>query len=129
MSSTKDPGRLASPSNDGLGPLYQQRDIMAQGQHYMRHLEAMTCEGLHAKSDIAAELAARDIEIERLRAELACAAQDCFAGEQDAHHLSHAVSQSARQIERLRDFANEVRRSGDARLASMAIAVLSATRA
>jgi hypothetical protein len=56
----------ASPSNDGLGPLYPQRDIVAQGQHYMRHLEAMTREGLHAKSDIAAELAARDIEIEYL---------------------------------------------------------------
>lgn len=48
--------------------LYSERDIEAQGQVYCDHVRAMTVEGLHAKSDIAAELAHRDIEIERLRA-------------------------------------------------------------
>ena len=47
--------------------LYQKRDHVAQGQHYVRHVDAMTREGLHSKSHIAGELAARDIEIERLR--------------------------------------------------------------
>lgn len=51
---------------------YAERDIMALdkiGGHYSRHVAAMTAEGLHAKSDIAAELAYRDAEIARLRAE------------------------------------------------------------
>ena len=46
---------------------YAERDILKQGNHYMRHVAAMTAEGLHSKSDIAAELAYRDIEIERLK--------------------------------------------------------------
>lgn len=50
--------------------LYGERDIMAQGDHYIKHVMAMTGEGLHNKSAIAAELAHRDIEIERLKAEL-----------------------------------------------------------
>jgi hypothetical protein len=51
---------------------YAQRDHRALGEHYLRHVSAMTGEGLHAKSDIAAELAWRDAEIERLQALLAC---------------------------------------------------------
>lgn len=47
--------------------LYAQRNAMHQGQHYAKHVAAMTAEELHSKSDIAAELAHRDIEIERLR--------------------------------------------------------------
>lgn len=42
---------------------YQERDAEAldkQGSYYCRHVNAMTTEGLHAKSDIAAELAWRD---------------------------------------------------------------------
>jgi hypothetical protein len=35
--------------------------------HYSRHVSAMTTEGLHEKAHIAAELAARDLEIDRLR--------------------------------------------------------------
>lgn len=49
--------------------LYDERDHEAQGDFYLRHIAAMTYEGLHAKSAIAAELAHRDIEITRLRAE------------------------------------------------------------
>jgi hypothetical protein len=47
---------------------YARRDHMAldqAGGYYMRHVMAMTAEGLHAKSDIAAELAFRDAEIDR----------------------------------------------------------------
>ena len=50
---------------------YAQRDQDAQGFHYVRHAMAMTDEGLHRKSDIAAELAHRDIQVERLTAEQA----------------------------------------------------------
>ena len=49
---------------------YADRDIIAQGEVYTKHVSAMTTEGLHDKSDIAAELAHRDIAIESLEAEL-----------------------------------------------------------
>lgn len=46
------------------------RDIVGQdkaGGYYFRHVQALTAEALHSKSDIAAELAHRDIEIDRLQ--------------------------------------------------------------
>lgn len=46
---------------------YAKRDIETLGQRYMDHLKAMTLEGLESKSDIAAELAYRDVEIDRLQ--------------------------------------------------------------
>lgn len=48
---------------------YADRNHEAQGLHYLTHVSAMTAEGLHRKSAIAAELAHRDIEIARLKAE------------------------------------------------------------
>lgn len=48
--------------------LYKKRNHEALGSLYLRHIDAMTTEGLHSKSSIAGELAARDAEIERLRA-------------------------------------------------------------
>ena len=53
---------------------YASRDIIdldRQGGHYMLHVQAMTAEGLHSKSDIAAELAHRDALIESERAKVA----------------------------------------------------------
>lgn len=47
---------------------YADRDIFELA-HYGKHVHAMTKEKLHAKSDIAAELAFRDGEIDRLEAE------------------------------------------------------------
>lgn len=50
---------------------YGERDIMAldkAGNYYSRHVMAMTAEKLHSKSAIAAELAWRDMEIDRLKA-------------------------------------------------------------
>ena len=58
---------------------YGKRDIIAldkNGGYYSRHIEAMTSEGLHSKSDIAAELAWRDSEIDRLKNELADVADE-----------------------------------------------------
>ena len=51
---------------------YAERDIMAldeAGGFYYRHIYAMTGESLHSKSDIAAELGHRDMQIEALQAE------------------------------------------------------------
>jgi len=47
--------------------LYGDRDPRKQGKFYTDHLMAMTEEGLHDKSDIAMELAYRDIELHRLK--------------------------------------------------------------
>lgn len=58
---------------------YADRDIVAQGDFYIAHVDAMTREGLHSKSDIAAELAHRDAEIERLNRQLDTAADLALA--------------------------------------------------
>lgn len=53
--------------------LYAERDIMAldeAGNYYIKHVSAMTGEKLHSKSDIAAELAHRDYEIDKLKARI-----------------------------------------------------------
>lgn len=50
--------------------LYAERDPMQQdveGNYYCKHVSAMTDEDLHSKSAIAAELAHRDIVIDRLK--------------------------------------------------------------
>jgi len=51
-------------------PEYKQRDTRALGENFARHMSAMTAERLHKKADIAAELAWRDNEIDRLKAEI-----------------------------------------------------------
>jgi len=43
------------------------RDPEALEPFYTRHVSAMTAEGLHAKSDIAAELAYRDMQLQSSR--------------------------------------------------------------
>lgn len=50
--------------------LYPEQDHEALGESYIRHVAAMTSEGLHAKSDIAAQLAWRDQRITALAAEV-----------------------------------------------------------
>ena len=49
---------------------YEQRDTGQLGELYIRHVEAMTAEGLHEKSAIAAELAHRDSRIAELESRL-----------------------------------------------------------
>lgn len=49
-----------------------ERDIMEMdraGNYYCRHVSAMTREALHSKSDIAAELGWRDMQIDQLKAD------------------------------------------------------------
>ncbi|HDZ9140651.1 TPA: hypothetical protein RUY86_002407 [Vibrio cholerae] len=53
-------------------PEYQERDIMELdkvGNHYGKHVLAMTREDLRSKSDIAAELGYRDMVIDKLTEE------------------------------------------------------------
>jgi hypothetical protein len=52
---------------------YAERDIEnldEEGNYYFRHIEAMSEEGLHSKSAIAAELAWRDRQIDIITAKL-----------------------------------------------------------
>ena len=69
------------------GNLYAERDHEAMGDYYLRHVDRMTREGLHAKSDIAAELGFRDMEIDHLRARLNTAGHAHL----DGAHLSRKV--------------------------------------
>ena len=58
---------------------YAERDVMAldaAGEFYVKHVTAMTAEGLHSKADIAAELAWRDSVIEGLKTNLFMAAEE-----------------------------------------------------
>ena len=50
--------------------LYYERDIEELGHLYVMHVDAMTREHLHSKSAIAAELAVRDHEIQKLKTRL-----------------------------------------------------------
>jgi len=55
--------------SDNEPKLYKRRGIVEldkAGEFYMRHVSAMTGEGLHQKSDIAAELGYRDMRIDIL---------------------------------------------------------------
>jgi hypothetical protein len=59
---------------------YAQRDLMGMdyaGNHYCRHVSAMTSEQLHSKSDIAAELGWRDMQIAELKAQSDALAAEC----------------------------------------------------
>lgn len=49
------------------GKLYAERDWEKQGEYFTRHMAAATSENLRRKTDIAAELAHRDIVIDQLR--------------------------------------------------------------
>ena len=55
-----------------MNKLYRQFNLtkVVESPFYHPHVHAITGEGLHAKMDIAAELASRDMEIERLRLKL-----------------------------------------------------------
>lgn len=73
---------------------YGDRDVVALGEHYSSHVEAMTREGLHEKSDIAAELAFRDAVIQRL-AEQSVKDRGDFDACVDAVHASYWTNRAA----------------------------------
>lgn len=74
--------------SDGLGKLYCDRNPITQGIYYLRHIQAMTSEGLHSKSDIAGELAHRDIEIDRLLGIITQAHDRLLRGDDDKELLA-----------------------------------------
>ena len=49
--------------------IYLPQDSESLGEHYVRHIGAMTSESLHSKADIARQLAARDKMLAALWAE------------------------------------------------------------
>jgi hypothetical protein len=58
-----------SRSSPSAGSVYPPQDSEGLGEHYIRHICAMTSESLHAKSDIARQLAVRDKMLAALWAE------------------------------------------------------------
>jgi hypothetical protein len=56
-----------------MSKLYAQREIEDMGVFYTQHVDHMTSEGLHEKSEIAAELGFRDQRIAALESEIASA--------------------------------------------------------
>lgn len=91
-------------SEDAEVRRYAARELKALGHRYTAHMQAMTAENVHSKSDIAAELAWRDwvIECERhardtLRAEnerafrdIASLREKLAAKEAEIHHAYQA---------------------------------------
>lgn len=64
--------------------LYAERDIIAldeAGNYHFKHVMAMTSEQLHSKSAIAAELAHRDMLIDKLTKELQAAKAQVAPGD------------------------------------------------
>lgn len=83
---------------------YGGRHKMALGQLYMDHVMAMTAEGLHSKSDIAAELAWRDSEIARLQALLDTNTFEVRLTVNQAGEYQAMISASKRQVMFIRRF-------------------------
>lgn len=79
--------------------LYASRDAIALGSHYTRHIEAMTVEDLHDKGDIAAELAWRDAEIERVKVERDATIRDVCSTDATTQTLFRELEQRAEAAE------------------------------
>lgn len=78
---------------------YADRDLFELGEHYVRHVRAMTAEKLHDKTDIAAELAFRDAElssanerIAELEREAVNSADRLHEARGDVHRLTKELS-------------------------------------
>ena len=69
---------------------YAPRDTEALGDHYLRHVSAMTVEKLQDKSAIAAELAWRDAEIARLGDRLS---REAMSNDSTGLHLSRVTAE------------------------------------
>lgn len=71
--------------------LYAKRDHYALSPHFERHMLALTSEELQSKSAIAAELAHRDAEIERLTLEFRLSSQQAAALRDERERLRAAL--------------------------------------
>ncbi|POW54652.1 hypothetical protein C3408_22660 [Candidatus Pantoea alvi] len=81
---------------------YAERDLMGMdeaGNHYCRHISAMTREGLDSKSDIAAELGWRDMQIAALQQKLEQAEGDAQVGLQLSERLARQLGEAQEALE------------------------------
>lgn len=81
---------------------YAERDLMGMdvaGNHYCRHISAMTREGLDSKSDIAAELGWRDMQIAALQQKLEQAESDAQVGLQLSERLARQLGEAQEALE------------------------------
>ena len=101
---------------------YANRSAIAQGQVYVDHVSAMTAEGLHSKSDIAAELAHRDIciaDLEQRIVKLKAKLEKCQRDYQEhvamvASKERPAYNEQQRRIDKLeRQLAKTVKHLSD----------------
>ena len=102
--------------------IYGERDLMAMdiaGNHYCRHVSAMTREGLDSKSDIAAELGWRDMQIAALQQKLDAAnayrarfAVQCAAAKIAVRAAQAAGFECTLNTPAVDTFLNEVRAEG-----------------
>lgn len=75
-------------------PRYAARNLQFLEPYYSKHVAAMTEEGLHSKSDIAAELAIRDIRI----GQLLTAIRDGECGEGWGDNMNTAIAEDDRLV-------------------------------
>lgn len=95
---------------------YAERDIIEQGTYYSRHTSAMTGEGLHSKSNIAAELAHRDIQIDQLRKQVETEAEVASLYRDERDQLRQQLEQAESRVAELeRDNAHQRERRNAAR--------------
>ena len=88
--------------------LYDHRMPFKLEPYYSRHVAAMTSEGLHAKSDIAAELAWRDQRCQRLEDALAIGADKWKAKHQRVKELEEALARANSLLAEASDDVNRL---------------------
>lgn len=97
---------------------YAERDIEAIGDLYAAHVEAMTREGLHEKSDIAAELAWRDATLLEAESALAAANADAAALATALDDVLSVTDAGRTRLGRMWDAARSAYAAHTARLAT-----------
>ena len=82
---------------------YAERKAQELEPYFIRHLSAMTAEGLHSKADIAKELAFRDKRIADLERQLAAYEKAaCCPDEQSCKYRSQLANKQS-EIDRLKE--------------------------
>ena len=89
---------------------YADRDPMEldkAGGYYCRHVEAMTAEGLHAKSDLAGELGHRDRLVDDLERRLAVAQNALGVCQRERVKTNVRAMALSLEVEILRTYGNK----------------------
>jgi hypothetical protein len=101
--------------------LYPEQDHEDLCERYMRHVEAMTAEGLHEKSAIAGQLAWRDQRIEDLEQKRYAIAAELAAIKAVVEKLAQAVGDFA-EFHGWRELSQGIREAHDEAEAALAAA-------